>query len=80
MYNKPTHGLDVANIRSARQRIREAASAGVAAVLISTELEELLELADRIGVMNGGRLVGIVENDKNAEARVGHLMVGGTLQ
>ncbi len=80
VYNKPTHGLDVANIRSARQRIREAASAGVAAVLISTELEELLQLADRIGVMNGGRLVGVVENDNNAEAYVGHLMVGGTLQ
>ena len=78
MYNKPTYGLDVANIRSARQRIRDAADAGVAAVLISTELEELLELADRIGVMNGGRLVGIVDNDENAEARVGHLMVGGT--
>jgi general nucleoside transport system ATP-binding protein len=80
VYNKPTYGLDVANIHSARQRIREAADAGVATVLISTELEELLELADRIGVMNGGRLVGIIENDKNAEARVGHLMVSGTLQ
>jgi general nucleoside transport system ATP-binding protein len=79
VYNKPTYGLDVANIRSARQRIRDAADAGVAAVLISTELEELLELADRIGVMNGGRLVGIVENAENAEARVGQLMVGGAL-
>jgi simple sugar transport system ATP-binding protein len=77
VYNKPTYGLDVANIRSARRRIREAADAGVAAVLISTELEELLELSDRIGVMNRGRIVGIVDNDENAEARVGHLMVGG---
>jgi simple sugar transport system ATP-binding protein len=80
VYNKPTYGLDVANIRAARRRIREAADAGVAAVLISTELEELLELSDRIGVMNGGRLVGIVDNDENAEARVGRLMVGGALQ
>ena len=80
VYNKPTYGLDVANTRTARQRIRDAADAGVAAVLISTELEELLELADRIGVMNGGRLVGIVDNDENAEARVGHLMLGGALQ
>jgi simple sugar transport system ATP-binding protein len=80
VYNKPTYGLDVANIRSARQRIRDAADASVAAVLISTELEELLELADRIGVMHGGRLVGIVENAENAEARVGQLMVAGTVQ
>jgi general nucleoside transport system ATP-binding protein len=80
VYNKPTYGLDVANIRSARQRIRDAADADVAAVLISTELEELLELADRIGVMHGGRLVGIVENADNAEARVGQLMVAGTVR
>jgi simple sugar transport system ATP-binding protein len=80
VYNKPTYGLDVANIRKARRCIRDAADAGVAAVLISTELEELLELSDRIGVMNRGRIVGIVDNDEKAEARVGHLMVGGTLQ
>jgi simple sugar transport system ATP-binding protein len=80
VYNKPTYGLDVANIRTARRSIRDAADAGIAAVLISTELEELLELSDRIGVMSRGRIVGIVDNDENAEGRVGHLMVGGTLQ
>jgi simple sugar transport system ATP-binding protein len=80
VYNKPTYGLDVANIRTARRRIRDAADAGVAAVLISTELEELLELSDRIGVMNRGRIVGVIDNDENAEARVGLLMVGGALQ
>jgi ABC-type uncharacterized transport system ATPase subunit len=77
VYNKPTHGLDVANTRTARQRIRDAADRGVAAVLISTELEELLELSDRIGVMDRGRLVDIVDNDANAEVRVGHLMIAG---
>jgi simple sugar transport system ATP-binding protein len=80
VYNKPTSGLDVAGIRTARRRIRDAADAGIAAVLISTELEELLELSDRIGVMNGGRLVAVVDNDESAETRVSHLMVGGALQ
>jgi simple sugar transport system ATP-binding protein len=77
IFNKPTYGLDVASIRAARQRIRDAADAGVAAVLISTELEELLELSDRIGVMVRGRLVGIEENGPDAAIRVGQLMVAG---
>ena len=78
IYNKPTYGLDLANIRLSRQRIREAADAGVAGLLISTELDELLELSDRIGVMYRGRLVGIVENGPDAGPRIGQLMVAGS--
>jgi len=78
IYNKPTYGLDLANIRLSRQRIREAADAGVAGLLISTELDELLELCDRIGVMYRGRLVGIVENGPDAGPRIGQLMVAGS--
>jgi simple sugar transport system ATP-binding protein len=77
IFNKPTYGLDLANIRAARQRIRDAADAGVAVLLISTELDELLELSDRIGVMVRGRLVGIEENGPDAARRVGQLMVAG---
>jgi simple sugar transport system ATP-binding protein len=75
IYNKPTYGLDVATIHAARQRIREQADGGVAAVLISTELDELVELCDRVGVMSRGRLVGIVENGLRAAASIGALMV-----
>jgi len=46
IFAKPTYGLDVQNIRSSRRRIREAAEAGRAVLLISTDLEEILELAD----------------------------------
>ena len=52
IYNKPTYGLDVRNTASARRRIAEAAAAGVATILISTDLDEILELADRIAVMS----------------------------
>jgi len=77
VYNKPTYGLDVANIQAARDRIRAQAVQGVAAVVISTELEELVELCDRVAVMSRGRMVGIVEAcDDYAEA-IGSLMVGG---
>ena len=76
IYSKPTHGLDVQNIVATRRRIRDAADAGVATILISTDLEELLELADRIAVMSGGRIAGTVANDDQARRRVGELMIG----
>jgi simple sugar transport system ATP-binding protein len=78
IYNKPTYGLDLANIRLSRQRIRDAADAGVGSLLISNELDELLELSDRIGVMYRGRVVGIVENGPGAAQRIGQLMVAGS--
>jgi ABC-type uncharacterized transport system ATPase subunit len=76
VFNKPTYGLDVQNITASRRRIAEIAEAGIAVVLISTDLEELLELADRIAVMSRGRIVGTVENDGAARLRVGELMIG----
>ena len=77
VYNKPTYGLDVANASATHERIREQAEAGVAAIVISTELDELLGLCDRIGVMFRGRLQGVVESAPDAEAKIGALMIGG---
>ncbi|MBC8445319.1 MAG: ABC transporter ATP-binding protein [Rhodospirillaceae bacterium] len=76
IFNKPTYGLDLQNIRLARDRISEGAAAGIATILISTELDELTELCDRIGVMYQGNLVGIVQNDDGAEKKIGLLMTG----
>jgi ABC-type uncharacterized transport system ATPase subunit len=76
IYNKPTYGLDVRNTASIRRRIAEAAAAGVATILISTDLDEILELADRIAVMSRGRIVGIIPNDGDARSRIGEMMVG----
>lgn len=78
IFNKPTYGLDLQNIRLARDRIGEGASRGIATILISTELDELIELCDRIGVMYQGRLVGIVDNCEGVEKRIGLLMTGAT--
>ena len=75
VYNKPTYGLDLANVNSVRKHIRNQADAGVAAIVISTDIDELMELCDRIGVMSRGQLVGIVENKKGAEIKIGELMV-----
>ncbi len=76
IFAKPTYGLDVHNIRATRRRIREAADRGLAVILISTDLEEVLELSDRIAVMARGRIVGVVANDEAARSRVGELMSG----
>ena len=74
--NKPTYGLDLHNQRLALDRIVAAAARGVAVIMISTDLDELLEISDRIGVMFQGRLVGIVENDDGAGNKVRRLMTG----
>lgn len=76
VYNKPTYGLDLRTTKSVRDRIREHAAEGVGAIVISTDLDEIVELADRIAVLSRGRLAGIVENGPDVEARVGELMVG----
>ena len=76
VFNKPTHGLDLHNTRLARERIVKAAESGIATIVISTELDELLELCDRIGVMFAGEISGIVDNRVGAEAQIGRLMTG----
>jgi len=76
IFNKPTYGLDLQNTRLARQRIVETARQGVAAVVISTELDELLEVSDRIAVLFNGRLTGIVEVAPGVEKAIGRYMTG----
>lgn len=78
VYNKPTQGLDVRTTRAVRQRIRDQAAQGVTAIVISTDLDEILEVSDRIAVLYRGRLVGIVENGPDASERIGELMIGGS--
>ncbi|GAB4245868.1 MAG: ABC transporter ATP-binding protein [Thermoleophilia bacterium] len=78
VYNKPTYGLDVKTTATVRDRIRQMAEEeGVAALLISTDLEEILDLSDRIAVMYAGSVSGVVENEPGIEKEVGRLMVGG---
>ena len=74
--NKPTYGLDLQNQRLALDRVDAAAARGVALVVISTDLDELLEISDRIGVMFQGRLAGIADNDEHAADKVRRLMTG----
>lgn len=76
VYNKPTYGLDIQNIELARGRIKAGAERGISTLLISTELDELLGLSDRIGVMYRGEMVGILDNKPGIEETLGRLMTG----
>ena len=78
VYNKPTYGLDVKTTMAVRERIRKLAEGdAVAALLISTDLEELLDVCDRIAVLFRGRITGVVDNQPGAAEDIGRLMIGG---
>jgi len=76
VFHKPTYGLDVRTTTAVRDQIRKLAQGGGAALVISTDLDELLEICDRIAVLSRGRLVGELENGPGAARRIGELMVG----
>ena len=57
---QPTRGLDVGSIEFIHRRIIEMRDQGAAVLLVSAELDEVLTLADRIGVIYRGTLVGTV--------------------
>jgi len=76
VFHKPTYGLDVRTTATVRDLIRKLADDGGAALVISTDLDELLEICDRIAVLSRGRMVGVVPNGTGAAEAVGELMVG----
>lgn len=75
---QPTRGLDVGAIEYMTDRLRRAASEGVAVLLISSELEEILDLADRIAVIYNGQIVGEMEREAAEIEALGLLMGGAT--
>lgn len=62
------------------QLIRDLAEQGVAVMLISSDLPEVLSLADRVLVMREGRLVGEFHGEQATQESVIHLAVGGDMQ
>jgi general nucleoside transport system ATP-binding protein len=74
--NKPTQGLDVLTAQFVLRTLREQADQGMAVMLISAELDELLALSERIGVMYGGRLLAVIPRDRADRETIGRLMLG----
>jgi simple sugar transport system ATP-binding protein len=73
----PTRGLDVAGIETVHTYLRDAAARGVAVLLISEDLDEILVLADRIAVMYEGAIVGERDARSATVEEIGLLMAGG---
>jgi len=74
--SQPTRGLDVGSIEFIHRRLVDARDRGIAVLLVSTELDEILSLCDRIAVMYEGRIVDIVPTRIVTEEELGLLMAG----
>jgi general nucleoside transport system ATP-binding protein len=75
---QPTRGLDVGAVETVWKELLRAREEGKAILLISAELEELLNLADRIAVMFEGRIVGTVPAAGASVEEIGSMMASGT--
>ncbi len=73
--SQPTRGVDVGSIEFLHRRIVAERDGGTPVLIVSTELDEVVELADRIAVMYRGRLVGIVPSDTPRDV-LGLMMAG----
>jgi simple sugar transport system ATP-binding protein len=73
---QPTRGLDVGSIEYIHRRIVEQRDQGAAILIVSTELDEILAVGDRIAVIYDGQIVGILEGDDATYENLGLLMGG----
>ncbi len=77
--SQPTRGLDVGSIEFVHKRIVEERDRGTPVVIVSTELDEVLNLADRIAVMYRGSIVGVVPGGTDRDV-LGLMMAGVPLE
>lgn len=73
--SQPTRGLDVGSIEFVHKRVIAERDGGTAVIIVSTELDEVLGLADRIAVMYEGSIIGIVPKDTSRDV-LGLMMAG----
>jgi simple sugar transport system ATP-binding protein len=73
----PCRGLDIASTRRTQELLLEQRAQGAGVLLISEDLDELLELSDRLAVLHGGRIAGIVDPAVADRYEIGRLMLEG---
>ena len=76
--SQPTRGLDIGATEFVRDRLVEQRNAGKGVLLISADLEEIMALSDRIAVLFGGRIVGVLTRQEATVEKIGLLMGGIT--
>ncbi|HNO92772.1 MAG TPA: heme ABC transporter ATP-binding protein, partial [Anaerolineales bacterium] len=74
--SQPTRGLDVGSIEYIHSQIIKKRDEGSGVLLVSSELDEILALSDRIAVMYKGQIMAIVDASKATKEQLGLLMAG----
>jgi ribose transport system ATP-binding protein len=77
IFDEPTRGIDVGAKSEIYTLIRKLAGEGVSVIAISSEMEEVLGISDRIAVMHEGKITGILDRDQFSEEAVMRLATGG---
>lgn len=76
--SQPTRGLDIGAVESVQNLLIDARNKGISILLISTELDEVLSLSDRIAVIYDGKIVDVLKNDEKLDiGSLGLMMAGG---
>jgi len=76
IFDEPTRGVDVGAKAEIYALMRKLAEGGVAILMISSDMEEVLHISDRVAVMHEGSLVGILDRDECTEENIMRLAVG----
>lgn len=76
--DEPTRGIDVGSKAEIYAELRRLAEQGLAILMISSDMEEILAVSDRIGVMHEGHLRGILNRSEASEQAIMNLAVGGS--
>lgn len=76
IFDEPTRGIDVGAKAEIYELMRQLAKSGVAILMISSDMEEVLNISDRVAVMHEGRLTGILARDGCTEESIMRLAVG----
>jgi ribose transport system ATP-binding protein len=76
IFDEPTRGIDVGAKAEVYHLMQELADAGVAILMISSDMEEVIGVSGRVAVMHGGRITGILKSDELTEENILRLAVG----
>ena len=78
IFDEPTRGIDVGAKAEIYKLMRQLADRGVAILMISSDMEEVLGISDRIAVMHEGTITGILDREEFTEENIMHLAVGSS--
>ena len=79
IFDEPTRGIDIGAKSEIYRLMRGLADDGVAVLMISSDMEEVIGVSDRVAVMHEGRISGVLDRDQFSEENILRLAVGKTL-